>query len=103
MQDSQIELEKPAKVYQLNALNEKMVAMDKKLDMVLLQTSNVVTPKQLEELKKEMKDYTDNTATLIYKEFRPFQGNMKKFLWLVGGGILAIVSQIIVIYSKIGK
>ena len=103
MQDSQIELEKPAKVYQLNALNEKMIAMDKKLDMVLLQTSNVVTPKQLEELESRMVDYTDNATKLIYKEFRPFQGNMKKFLWLVGGGILAIVSQIIVIYSKIGK
>lgn len=101
---SQAELEAPAKVYQLEALDTKIDGIINQLLTIERQTSSTVTTTQMEDRLKESeqssRDYTDNQVKLINKEYGP----VKKGAWAVAGTVvLGIVFQIAINLMRLGK
>ncbi len=99
---NQTELEQPAKVYQLDAIEVKVDQALKTLDMIANQTAGVVSQLQLQDAIKEIKAYTDNEVAdskqSIMDKFTPMQKAMSKFVWLVVGSLTAAVIQAVIIY-----
>ncbi len=91
---SQQELEQPAKVYQLDAVDSKVDDAIKLLNQILDQTKGVATQADLATTKaaiiKDLKEHVANEVEQIHLEYRPF----KK------GGIAV---AIIVITATIGQ
>lgn len=97
---TQTELEQPAKVYQLDALEGKVNEVLDKLTTVINQTSGVVTQQQLVEAKKELKEYIDSSIKESEKhtglKYDPMQSNLTWFIRLVIGQIVVVVGGAIV-------
>lgn len=88
---SQDELEQPAKVYQLDAVESKVDQAIIKLDTLIAQTSSVVTHAQLAaELKEAKKE--------IHLTYGPMKENLKWFTRAVILEGLAILAQVIIIF-----
>lgn len=90
-----MELEQPAKVYQLDALENKVNDVLNKLDTVITQTSGVVTQEQLNATKKELKEYIDEELRAGEErtglKYDPMQNNLTWFVRLVVGQIVVVV------------
>lgn len=102
MAKSQKESEQPAKVYQLDAVEAKVDDALKKLDIIVTQTSGVVSQTQLHDAIKEVKEYTDNEIAdakqSVLDKFTPMQKAINKFVWLIVGGVVAVITQAVIIY-----
>lgn len=89
---SQVESEQPAKVYQLDAVEGKVDSANGKLDAILEQTSSLVTRKELDifkdEIKKDIKDEVDK----IHLKYGPTKRNL---IWLTRGVIMAVIGLVI--------
>lgn len=88
---TQEELEQPAKVYQLNAVENKVDNALVKLDTLINQTSGLVTKAQMDAAIKEEVDK-------IHLEYRPLKNNLTKFVWLLVASVLGIIAQAVIIY-----
>ena len=99
---SQVELESPAKVYQLDAVDAKVDRALELLSTISQQTAGVVSQTQLQEVKKELVQYVDDEVldakNSVIEKFSPMQKALNKFVWLVVGGIVAVVTQAVIIF-----
>lgn len=97
---SQSELEQPAKVYQLDALESKVNDVLVKLDTVITQTKGVVTQEQLDTVKKdiykEIAEKIEESESRIGLKYDPMQDNLKWFIRAVIGQGVVIIGGIIV-------
>ena len=91
---TQTELEQPAKVYQLNAVENKLDHALKQLDTIVNQTSGLATTQQLEEVKKITKEYTDDEITKVRIEYKPIIIRVNA---ITGTLVTAVVLQLIYI------
>lgn len=109
---SQEESEQPAKVYQLDALNDKVDTLTKQtenefnkiqesLKTLLLKSETQVTPQQLNDnilaLDKKFQTALDDEVKKIHLEYRPVKKNIGKTLWLVAGIVATVIGQLIMI------
>lgn len=88
---SQIDLEKPAKVYQLNTVEAKVDSALSKLDTLITQTSGLATTEQLSAAILESERKTD-------LKYGPLKRSVNKFVWLLISGLVTIVTQGVIIY-----
>jgi len=88
---TQDELEQPAKVYQLDAVESKVDIVLVKLDELSQKTSGLVTQTQLE---TRMSDEVQK----IHLEYQPMKKNLSRFTWLAVGEGVAIVGQVILLW-----
>lgn len=100
---TQIELEAPAKVYQLDALDTKIDGIINQLGIIERQTANTVTVAQMEERLKEyevdMKEHVANEVKLIHSEYKP----IKNGAWIVVSAVvLGIVAQVVLNILNLG-
>lgn len=86
---SQQESEQPAKVYQLDAVDAKVDAINGKIDKLLEQTSGLVTTGQLSQAEKAVKEYVTDEIQKVHLEYRPFKRNASWLVKLVIGQIIA--------------
>lgn len=108
---SHAESEAPAKVYQLDAVDEKVSSALKKLDAVLDQTKGVATLSDVASAKKDVeessKTYTDDEITKVHLTYGPVKNNLTWFTRAVVGQGIILVFQLIglafVIIASIGK
>lgn len=103
---SQTELERPAKVYevmalesQIKSLNEQLQRMNNNMETLLLKSETQITPQQLAEnlaavrisFDKEIKD----TEERIHLEYGPIKKANSRLLWLVAAAAVSLVGQFI--------
>lgn len=91
---SQEELEQPAKVYQLNAVENKVDQALKKLDDIASSVSGVITNTQLEGRLKEFEVEQDIKLAELEKRIHlKYEPSYKGVWWVVGAiaaGLLAM-------------
>lgn len=91
MSRSQQELEQPAKMYQLNAVETKVDTALKMLDTIVTQTAGLVTADQLAALKLELENKIAAEIKDVHKEYSPMKKNLGWFVKLVIANVTAIV------------
>lgn len=79
MSKSHTELEQPAKVYQLEALDAKLETIGTQLRTIVNQTAGLATTAQLEAVKQDYKDRIAEAVKDVNAEYRP---TLKKTGWL---------------------
>jgi hypothetical protein len=100
---SQEELEKPAKVYQLNALSSEFITMKRevteKLDTIVNNTKSNVTQAQLdkkiEEAECRVTTSLTNEVKKIHLTYSPMKKDIKWAIYAVVVVILGIVGDIV--------
>lgn len=93
---SQNELEQPAKVYQLDAVENKVDLALGKLDQIVSSIDGVVTNIQLESRLKKMEEDIKSDVDIKY-------GPIKNGAWVVlGAVVLGIVTQIVLNLLNLG-
>jgi hypothetical protein len=103
---SQQESEQPAKVYQLDAVESKVISVDakvndalNKLDTIISQTKGVATLEQLESTKRDILTEVDvkiqNAEEAIHLRYGPMERNLTWFVRLVIGQGVTIVAGVI--------
>lgn len=107
---TQNELESPAKVYQLDAVESKVDNVLNKLEEVLQQTKGVATTADvklsMDEAVKESKEYTDGEVKKVHLTYGPMKANLTWFTRAVIGQGIVIALQFIlaiIIWLSIGK
>lgn len=63
--------EKPAKRYQINAIQKELKGINTKLDQILEAQKNYVTHTELESTEKLLKDYTDEKFNTVETKYGP--------------------------------
>lgn len=97
MSKSQADSEATAKVYQLDALDDKLKNIGKQLETVVNQTTGLATVAQLESAKQLLKEYTDEAVKDVRTEVRPTL-KLNKALWgIIGTLTVLIIGQAILI------
>lgn len=94
---SQDEQEQPAKVYQLDALSNKMDGMKEQLNTILRQTAGLATVAQLEAVKTNFKEKLDDAIKDVHAEYSPTLKRNKALWTLVGGLVFTIVAQAVIL------
>lgn len=109
---TQEELEQPAKVYQLDALQNRFDSFERQitqgfstmntsLQTLITQSQSQVTPQQLNEnvsaAKLAMQQELKEEVRVINLEYGPLKRNVTKFLWAVIAEAIIIVGQVIYI------
>lgn len=96
---SQAELESPAKVYQLDAVDSKVETVLQKLDEVLSNTKGVATVSDVtaatDKALSEAKEYTNDEISKVHLTYGPMKNNLAWFTRLVLGQGVVIVIQLI--------
>ncbi len=103
MAKSHAELEQPAKVYQLDALDAKLETIGGQLKTIVNQTAGLATITQLEAVKADYKEKLAEAVKDIHAEYRPTLKRNKALWGLVGVLVVSIVIQAIVIGSLRGR
>lgn len=100
---SQSELEQPAKVYQVDAVEVKVDTVLDQLDTILKRTNGLVTSHQLQIIKEGLeKDIVENVKD-IHAEYRPkFQRTEWLYKIVIGETISLLATAIIVIFLTKG-
>ena len=97
---SQQELEQPAKVYQLDAVDAKVNDVLTKLDTVINQTRGVVTAEQLvttrKEILEEVSKKIEASEKSINLKYGPMKSNLTWFTRLVISQGVVILGGIVV-------
>jgi len=96
---TQDELEKPAKVYQLNAVESKVDQALTLLNTLVIQTNGLITSSQLECAKKEIYDKMATDKTEIDLKYGPLKKNITWFsramivegIAIIGQGVLLFI------------
>lgn len=97
---SQAELEQPAKVYQLNAVETKLDTALDKLKTIVDQTAGLVTTNQLEDAKKIAKEYVDEEIKKVHLTYGPVKTRTNN---ITNTLIAAVVLQLIyIIFNLFG-
>ncbi len=96
---SQTELEQPAKVYQLDAVDKKVDDAIGLLNEILAQTKGVATHADLatvkEDVIKEMKEWTKDEIKKVHLEYSP----TKKAAWWFAAVIISMMlAQFLALY-----
>lgn len=100
---SQQELEQPAKVYQLNAVETKVDTALLKLDALLTQTSSLISVAQLDAAKAEIRFEIAEEIKKIHLTYGPMKKNLGWFVKLVIGAVVGIIIQgAVLIWSLTG-
>jgi hypothetical protein len=109
---TQEEYEQPAKVYQLEALSDKVENftmqanlefsdIKESLKALLLKSETQVTPQQMNDnifaLDKKFHSSLDEEIKKVHLEYRPVKKNISKAIWLISGTILAVIGQLIIL------
>lgn len=105
---TQAELEAPAKVYQLDALDTKVSDALKKLDTILDGISGVATTEYVDakikvakdDIIKDLKQYVDDENEKIHLEYRPIK---KGALWFAGVIVVAMVGVVVTAWNAVQK
>lgn len=100
---TQTESEQPAKVYQLDAVDKKVDEALGKLDTLLTQTGNLVTPSQLEAAELRMEEKLMEEVKKIHLTYGPMKRNISWLLRTVIGQIVGLVVVAIVSYYMVTK
>lgn len=103
---SQQELELPAKVYQVDAVEVKVDRALSILENIEKQTTGVVTQTQMkeaiEEALKQSKEYADDKIgdlkLIVYKDFGPMKRHLGKIAWGFIMSFIGIVVQGFIIW-----
>lgn len=98
MRRPQDESEQPAKVYQLDAVENKVDQVNEKLDTLLKQTSGLVTVSQLAGSEKAMKEQISEEVEKIHLKYGPMKRNLSWFIKASVVQMLAIIGQAIIIF-----
>lgn len=100
---TQSELEKEAKVYQVEAIGQRVKSLenilpglDAKLDKLI---QNQITVQQLSDLNKSFEEKLQNAIKSVHLEYGPLKKNASKFTWLIIAGAVAIIEQLAVGYE----
>lgn len=96
---SQLELEQPAKVYQLDALGDKVDEALRKLDQIVNSVNGVATQAQVEaavtKVKEEIRADIDDEIKKIHLEYAPTK---KAAIWVLttiaGAFLIQLVYQL---------
>lgn len=110
---SQAESESPAKMYQLDAVENKVDQVIGQLKVVIDNTSGLVTQLQLEEARRDFKDIIveleadfddklDTQKNQVDLKYGPVLRQNKALWALVGTAVVAIIVQAIIIVSLRG-
>lgn len=94
----QDESEQPAKVYQLDAVENKVDQAITKLDAILNQTSGLVTVSQLGTSERQIKEQIQEEVEKINLTYGPMKRNVS---WFIKASIvegIAIVGQAVIIF-----
>lgn len=109
---TQEESEQPAKVYQLDALGDKVDNFTARANMefsdikeslktLLSKAETQVTPQQLNDnilaLDKKFQASLSEEVKKIHLEYSPVKRNISKAIWLIAGTILAVIGQLIIL------
>lgn len=105
---SQAELEAPAKVYQLDAVDKKVSDALIKLDTILNNINGVATTEYVdtkiksikEDIIKELKDHVADEVKAIHLEYRPIK---KGALWFAGVIVAAMVTVVVTTYTAVQR
>jgi hypothetical protein len=101
---SQDELEQPAKVYQLDALEAKVDVVIGKLDEIRNNTSGLVSQIQLENMKIGIDNQLREEVEKIHLEYRPLKKNITWFIRaMVLEGIAIIGQAVIMVFLYISS
>lgn len=107
---TQQELEQPVKGYQLLEVSNKMSDMNKKLDTLIAQTSNLVTFSDLDKAVTERKECVRDTTktinvkidnevekinTRIDNEVDDIRRSSNKIFWIMIAVVVSVVAEII--------
>ena len=101
--NSQEELEKAAKVYQVNAVEAKVDQVLKTLNTIVEQTKGLVTITQLDEARKELKASIKEEIEKIHLEYGPMKRNLGWFIKVSIVEGLLILGQIVIICMTMKK
>lgn len=102
-QRSQAESEQPAKVYQLDAVMNKVLEVNGKLDMVLTQTSGLVTTSQLSASEQNINEKIKEEVEKIHLEYGPVKRNVNWMFRTIVGEATIIIGEVIVMYLALKK
>jgi hypothetical protein len=91
------ELEQPAKVYQLEALDAKLETIGTQLKTIVNQTAGLATVTQLQKLEQDDKARLAEAVKDIHAEYRPTLKRNKALWGLVGAIAVLVVGQAILI------
>lgn len=109
---TQEESEQPAKVYQLDALgdkvdnfttqaNEEFKDIKESLKTLLLKTDTQVTPQQMNDniiaLDKKWDSALTEEVKKIHLTYSPVKKNISKAIWLIAGTMVAVLGQLIIL------
>lgn len=94
----QDESEQPAKVYQLDAVENKVDQAITKLDTILNQTSGLVTVSQLSTTERQLKDQIEEEVEKIHLKYGPLKRNVSWFIKVAVVQGLAIIGQAIILF-----
>lgn len=97
MEKSHAELEQPAKVYQLQALDAKLEVIGSQVKIIVNQTAGLATVAQLGAVKLDYKEKIAEAVKDINTEYEPSLRRNKALWGLVGVLTVAIVGQAILI------
>lgn len=102
-QRSQAESEQPAKVYQLDAVMNKVLEVNGKLDMLLTQTSGLVTTSQLSASEQNTNEKIKEEVEKIHLEYGPLKRNISWLFRTIIGEAAVIIGEVIVMYLALKK
>jgi len=109
---TQEEYEQPAKVYQLEALSDKVdnftvqanqefLDIKESLKTLLLKSESQVTPQQMNDnilaLDKKFQSSLDGEVKKIHLVYSPVKKNISKAIWLIVGTIFAVIGQLVIL------
>lgn len=102
-QRSQAESEQPAKVYQLDAVMNKVLEVNGKLDMLLTQTSGLVTTAQLSASEQTTHEKIKEEIDKIHLEYGPLKRNINWLFRTIVGEAAVIIGEVVVMYLALKK
>ncbi len=103
---TQMEMEQPAKNYQVKALEVKLDQVSLQLGTILTQTSGLATLAQLQDqkidLQEKLNEKIDDVKREVNAEYSPYLKRNKSLWALVGVLAVAIIGQAVIISTLRG-
>lgn len=97
---TQEELERPAKVYQVDAIHTELIGVRKLLEEQTSFIKTTVTSAYLEERLKTIDEKFEAKIEAVQQEYRPVLGNARWVAKTAIGAFLSIILMVIGIYLK---
>jgi hypothetical protein len=97
------EMEKPAKKWEVARLADKMENQENLIkglgDKMDKMDAKQITKNDLDERLADFTTLVNNEVAKLRLRYDPFVNNMKKLGWLIAGGVVGLVVQIVIIVA----